>query len=55
MYVLKNEEGIQMTVELFRNDSYLKSYNSRITEILEDGIILDKTIFYPEGGGSQEI
>ena len=40
-----------MTVELFRNDSYLKSYNSRITEILEDGIILDKTIFYPEGGG----
>tara|TARA_B110000027_G_scaffold133602_1_gene162537 strand:+ start:5664 stop:6389 length:726 start_codon:yes stop_codon:yes gene_type:complete len=51
MYVLKNEEGIQMTVELFRNDSYLKSYNSRITEILEDGIILDKTIFYPEGGG----
>ena len=51
MYVLKNEEGIQMTVELFRNNSYLKSYNSRITEILEDGIILDKTIFYPEGGG----
>ena len=40
-----------MTVELFRNNSYLKSYNSRITEILEDGIILDKTIFYPEGGG----
>ena len=40
-----------MTVELFRDDSYLKSYNSRITEILEDGIILDKTIFYPEGGG----
>ena len=51
MYVLKNEEGIEMTVELFRNDSYLKSYASRIIEILEDGIVLDKTIFYPEGGG----
>ena len=51
MFVLKKEEGIEMTVELFRNDSYLKSYTSRIIEILEDGIILDKTIFYPEGGG----
>jgi misacylated tRNA(Ala) deacylase len=51
MYVLKNEEGIEMTVELFRNDSYIKNYASRIIEILEDGIVLDKTIFYPEGGG----
>ena len=55
MYVLKNEEGIQMTVELFRNDSYLKSYNSRITEILEDGIILIKQFFILKEGGSQEI
>jgi misacylated tRNA(Ala) deacylase len=40
-----------MTVELFRDDAYIKNYNSRITEIVSDGIILDKTIFYPEGGG----
>ena len=40
-----------MTVELFRGDAYIKNYNSRITEIVSDGIILDKTIFYPEGGG----
>ena len=51
MYDLKNEEGIKMTVELFRNDSYLKNCTSRIIDILDDGIILDKTIFYPEGGG----
>ncbi len=40
-----------MTTELFRNDSYLKSCNSKIIKIENDGIILDQTIFYPEAGG----
>ena len=40
-----------MTAELFRNDSYLKSCNSKIIKIEDDGIILDQTIFYPEAGG----
>ena len=40
-----------MTTELFRNDSYLKSCNSKIIKIEDDGIILDQTIFYPEAGG----
>ena len=40
-----------MTIELFRNDSYLKSCNSKIIKIEDDGIILDQTIFYPEAGG----
>ena len=40
-----------MTSELFRNDSYLKSCNSKIIKIEDDGIILDQTIFYPEAGG----
>ncbi len=40
-----------MTIELFRNDSYLKSCNSKITKIKDEGIILDQTIFYPEAGG----
>ena len=40
-----------MTVELFRDDAYIKNYNSRIVDIVSDGIVLDKTIFYPEGGG----
>ena len=37
--------------ELFRNDSYLKSCNSKIIKIDDDGIKLDQTIFYPEAGG----
>jgi len=41
-----------MTTELlFRDDAYLKSTTARITAIHEKGIELDRTIFYPLGGG----
>ena len=40
-----------MTIELFRNDSYLKEHNTIITEIVSEGLVLNETIFYPEGGG----
>ena len=39
------------SVEIFRSDSYLKSTEAKVLTILEDGLILDKTVFYPEGGG----
>ena len=44
-----------MTIELFRNDSYLKSCNSKIIKIDDDGIKLDQTIFYPRLEDSLEI
>ena len=40
-----------MTIELFRNDSYLKEHNTIISEIVSEGLVLNETIFYPEGGG----
>ena len=40
-----------MTIELFRNNSYLKEHNTTISEIVSDGLVLNETIFYPEGGG----
>ena len=40
-----------MQRELFRNDSYLKSCSAKIIEILDEGLILDNNVFYPEGGG----
>jgi misacylated tRNA(Ala) deacylase len=43
--------GIKMTDELFRNNSYLKEHEVTITEVTSDGLVFDKTIFYPEGGG----
>jgi len=40
-----------MTEELFRQDSYLKECTSRVAAVGEQGIVLDRTVFYPLGGG----
>jgi misacylated tRNA(Ala) deacylase len=40
-----------MTEELFRNDAYARSCEATIMEVGERGIRLDRTVFYPEGGG----
>ena len=40
-----------MTEELFRNDSYLRECQAVVTGVDERGIQLDKTVFYPTGGG----
>jgi misacylated tRNA(Ala) deacylase len=40
-----------MTEELFRQDAYLKSCEARVTAADETGIRLDRTVFYPMGGG----
>ena len=40
-----------MTQELFRQDSYLRECTARITVVEDAGIVLDRTVFYPLGGG----
>ena len=40
-----------MTIELFREDSYLKECKATVVSLDERGICLDRTIFYPTGGG----
>jgi misacylated tRNA(Ala) deacylase len=40
-----------MTQELFRQDAYLRETPATITAIGEQGIVLDRTVFYPVGGG----
>ncbi|MGH8179035.1 MAG: alanyl-tRNA editing protein [Steroidobacter sp.] len=41
-----------MTTELlFRDDAYLRTATARITVVHDRGIELDRTIFYPLGGG----
>jgi misacylated tRNA(Ala) deacylase len=40
-----------MTDDLFRSDAYLRECEARILRIEEAGIVLDRTVFYPLGGG----
>ena len=40
-----------MTEEVFRQDAYARSCTARITAVDEAGVRLDRTVFYPLGGG----
>lgn len=39
------------TREIFRADAYARECAARIVRVTEDGLHLDQTVFYPEGGG----
>jgi misacylated tRNA(Ala) deacylase len=47
------DKGIagDMTELLFRDDGYLSTCSARVTQADERGIWLDRTVFYPMGGG----
>jgi misacylated tRNA(Ala) deacylase len=40
-----------MTEQLFRDDSYLKECEAIVTGSADGAVILDRTVFYPMGGG----
>lgn len=40
-----------MTIELFREDSYLKTCEAQITQLHDTGFSCDQTVFYATGGG----
>jgi misacylated tRNA(Ala) deacylase len=40
-----------MTEELFREDATLRECRARITAVTDTGVVLDRTVFYPQGGG----
>jgi len=39
------------TQDLFRHDAYLRSVSAEIIAVTQAGLVLDKTVFYPSGGG----
>jgi len=39
-----------MTIKLFWKDPYKKTFKAQIVDIVNEGVILDRTIFYPESG-----
>ena len=40
-----------MVEELFRQDAYLKQVDAKVTAVEDRGVRLDRSIFYPTGGG----
>lgn len=40
-----------MTELLFHTDSYLNQFDALVTEVTDDGVVLDRTAFYIGGGG----
>jgi len=40
-----------MTEELFREDSYLRECEAEVVAVDDGGIVLNRTVFYPLGGG----
>ncbi|MCI2414990.1 MAG: alanyl-tRNA editing protein [Candidatus Aramenus sp.] len=40
-----------MTEELFLKDSYVREFEAMVVKSTEEGVVLDKTAFYPGGGG----
>jgi misacylated tRNA(Ala) deacylase len=42
-----------VTELLYLTDSYLREFTATVAEAEADGVILDRTAFYPQGGGQQ--
>ena len=40
-----------MTEKLFYQDSYQKTHSSHVAAVIDSGVVLESTIFYPLGGG----
>jgi misacylated tRNA(Ala) deacylase len=40
-----------MTDDLFARDSYLKSCDANVIAVTDEGLVLDRTVFYARGGG----
>lgn len=40
-----------MTDRLYQRDSYLKTFDGRVVAVRPDGVVLDRTAFFPAGGG----
>ncbi|NNC40225.1 MAG: alanyl-tRNA editing protein [Acidimicrobiia bacterium] len=50
-YAASPAEGANVTEEIASVDAYHRSIDAVITEVLDGGVVLDRTVFYPRGGG----
>lgn len=41
----------ERNMALYQDDAYLRECSARVVNVREDGVVLDRTVFYPLGGG----
>lgn len=46
-------DGIEETRKLYYKDEYQREFQAKVLKVLDDWVILDKTLFYPGGGGQE--
>ncbi|MCX8184438.1 MAG: alanine--tRNA ligase [Sulfolobales archaeon] len=51
--VVKRVEKLPAAEKLFHVDSYIREFKARVIDVIGDYIVLDRTAFYPEGGGQK--
>jgi misacylated tRNA(Ala) deacylase len=44
-------ESTQQTEQIYNTDAYMRECEATVSEVVETGVILDRTVFYPGGGG----
>ena len=45
------EQAKDLTEILCYDDGYLREFDAKVVEVTENGVVLDRTAFYPGGGG----
>ncbi len=48
---LRTSSGAVATIAIHRDDAYARRCEAVVTRIADDGVELDRTVFYPRGGG----
>ncbi len=51
--VVTEVSGLPATKALFHEDSYMREFTAEIIKVIDNYVVLDKTAFYPEGGGQE--
>lgn len=52
-YVVTEVAGLPATKALFHEDPYVKEFTAEVVKVIKNYVVLDRTAFYPEGGGQE--
>ena len=50
---IEESEDMTETLPLYYDDVHMDEFEAMVTAVRDDGVVLDRTAFYPEGGGQE--